>query len=179
MLAPNCQGFKLDANNKVVGVQLGITVVPGAQYEVYSVTLIDEVAAQNNTVANCTVLDRNGISTGRPVSLGWPGRGPAYPNSLLPGNPNNQHIITNGYIPPALGPLSLFIGPKEAPISDVVYGLGLPLNRHVCYTVIFREKGAVTVPPAGDTDLTAVLNRLQALEQWRSQLGQYLKGVPQ
>lgn len=180
-LADNCQGFRTDSSGKVVGVQLGITKVEGALYEVYSVRLRDEYEAVGQTIAACSVLDASGINTGLQVRMAWPGRGPAFQDSGLPGNPNNVHMIANGYNPgttdnPNLGPLALHVGGFNASISDIVYGLGLPLNRHVSYDVVFRVKGVVAPPPPPDDDTAA---RVAKLEAWARATSAYWKGSPQ
>lgn len=177
MLAENCREFRMNPEGKVIGVQLGITPVPGSKYEVYRVELVDETKSNDNTVASCYVLDSNGIDTRFPATLGWPGQGPTFSNSLLPGNPNNQHVISNGYVPPKVGPLSIFVGPKEAPTSDIVYGFGLPLNRHVSYTVIFRERGSIVVPPDPTDPPTGDLtSRVIELEKWRKSVTDFFGG---
>lgn len=171
-LHENCQAFRTDSNGKVIGVQLGITTVPGAQYELYSVRLRNEIEAVGQTIAVCSVLDANGINTGIQVRMAWPGKGPAFESSALPGNPNNTHMITNGYNPPAQGPLALHVGAHNAPISDIVYGLGLPFNRHVSYDVVFRVK-SVVVEPGDDAE------RIAKLEQWARDWSRNHPGGPQ
>ena len=143
--AENCRGFTVNAEGKVTGVYLEVQPVPGARYALLRAELIDEVAAQGNIVATCAVLDANGIQTAENVYLAWP-----YPNmtdKALPGNPSNQHMITNGYTPPEVGPLALYVGDANgAPISDIIGGLGLPYNRHVCFRATWRERGAQQPP---------------------------------
>lgn len=169
-LAENCQGYRVDGNGKVIGVQLGIYAVAGSRYEVYSARLRDEYEANGNRGAYCQVLDKNGVKLGVPVRMAWPWNGgPNFVDSALPGNPNNDHPLSNGYIPPALGPLAFYIGGHNSPASDIVYGVGLPLNRHVSFDIIFRERGAVVQPPIdpptepGDpgADVLARLTRLE------------------
>ena len=159
-LDPNCQAVRTDAAGKVVGVELGITPVENSRYEVYSVRLRDEYEANGDTVAACKVLDASGIDTGIRARLAWPGEDVPFDASALPGNPNNVHIITNGYTPPALGPLAIHVGDFNAPISDIVYGFGLPWNRHVSFDVVFRERGSID-PDPGDLE-----ERVAALEDW-------------
>ncbi len=178
MLNPNCQEFKTDASGKVIGVQLGITKVEGAQYEVYSVRLRDEYEAAGQTIAVCSVLDRNGISSGHQVRLTWPGSQPPFQDSGLPGNPNNVHMIANGYIPPKLGPLAMHVGGFNAPISDIVYGLGLPFNRHVSFDIVFREKGAVTPPVEPPTDPIDWAARFAKLDAWARAVSAAWKDAP-
>ena len=149
-LALNCQEFKTDAGGKIIGVKLGITTVPNAKYEVYSVTLVDEASSQGNTVAYCSVVDKNGISTGESVRLTWPGANVPFQDSGLAGNGRNEHVISNKFTPPALGPLALHVGEFNKPTSDVVYGIGLPFGHHVSFRIIFREKGAIVTPPIDD-----------------------------
>lgn len=166
-LAPNCQEFRLDSAGKVVGVQLGIYAIPGSRYEVYNVSLRDEYNSGGRREAYCQVLDRNGVKVGAVVRLGFPWNGSgAFANNLAPGNPDNTHPVINGYIPPNIGPLAVYVGGNNAPESDIVYGLGLPLNRHVSFDIVFRERGAVVVPP-DPTEPPAnadVLRRLARLE---------------
>ncbi|HSG61597.1 MAG TPA: glycosyl hydrolase 108 family protein [Pseudomonadales bacterium] len=176
MLDANCQAFKVDQNGKVVGVELGITKIENAKYEVYRVRLRDEYEAGGQTIAACTVVDANGISTGDQVRLTWPGSQPPFENSGLPGNPNNVHIITNGYTPPKLGPLALHVGGFNAPISDIVYGIGLPFNRHVSFDVVFREKSSIIVPPPVDSDLG---ERVADLETWAREISAEYPDGPQ
>lgn len=174
-LNENCQGFKVDGNGKVVGVQLGITKVLNAKYEVYRVRLRDEYEAGGQQVAACQVVDRDGISTGEQVRLTWPGKDVPFEDSGLPGNPNNVHVISNPYSPPELGFLALHVGGFNAPISDIVYGLGLPDNRHISYDVVFKEKGSIiTPPPAGDLEA-----RVGSLESWARAMSAAHPGGPQ
>ena len=174
-LHENCQAFRTDASGKVTGVALGITKVEGALYEVYSVRLRDENEAVGQTIAACSVLDANGINTGIQVRLAWPGKGPMFQDSGLPGNPTNTHIISNGYSPPNQGPLALHVGGFNASISDIVYGLGLPLNRHVSFDVVFRVKSAVIDPPTDPVEDA----RIAKLETWARATSVYWKGAPQ
>lgn len=175
-LDTNCTEVKVDANGKVVGVKLGITLVQNAKYEVYSVRLKDEYEANGDTVANCTVLDKAGIYTGLQVRMAWHGAGPLFEDSSLPGNPHNIHVITNGYDAwQKMGPLALYVGGHNAPISDIVFGLGLPWNRHVSFVVTFREKGVIVPPPP--TDDTA--ERIAKLEAWARDWSRNHPGGPQ
>lgn len=160
-LDPNCQGFKVDAAGKVIGVQLGITPwTQNRRYEIYSARLRDEYEANGQTVANCFVLDKNGIPTGIQVIMAWPGDRPPFEGNAYPGNANNAHVIANGYAPPKMGPLCLYVGTPDNPVSDILYGLGLPNNRHVSYDVYFREIG--DTPP--DPDPGDLVARIEVLE---------------
>ena len=144
--ADNCKAYREDATGKVVGVELGIASVANSRYAVYSVRLRDEYQAQGNTVARCQVLDKNGVNTGIAVRMAWPGQGPTFQASALPGNPSNEHFVPNKYWPPDKGPLAFFVGGHNAPISDIVYGVGLPKGHHVSFDIIFRERGSTTTP---------------------------------
>lgn len=176
-LDPNCTEVKVDANNKVVGVKLGITPIQDAKYEVYAVRLKDEYEANGETVANCSVLDKNGISTGLQVRLAWPGAGPLFENSALPGNQQNIHVITNGYDAwKSMGPLAIFVGGHNAPQSDIVFGLGLPWNRHVSFVVTFKEKGAVLPPP--EDELARLKARADKFEAWATAWSRNHPGDP-
>jgi hypothetical protein len=171
-LDANCQAFKTDASGKVIGVELGITEVPGAKYIVHSVRLRDEIEANGQTIAACHVYDTSGLPTGEQVRLTWPGRKPPFNDSGLPGNPNNVHVIANGYTPPNQGPLALHVGSFNAPISDIVYGLGLPFNRHVSFDVVFKER---SLTPPDDTDA----QRIAKLEAWARDWSRNHPGGPQ
>jgi len=162
-LDENCREFRVDGVGKVIGVKLGITPVAGSEYEVYSVRLDDEYEAQGQTIARCFVYDENRMITGLPVRLAWPGAGPTFSASGLPGNPNNVHMIVNKYWPPDSGPLAVYVGREHnKPMSDIVYGLGLPMGRHVRYTVNFRKRGAVPIDPIdpGSAELQRQINAL-------------------
>lgn len=171
MLAENCQGFRVDAAGKVVGVQLGILPVAGSRYGVYSVRLRDEYNAGGRREAYCQVLDKNGIRVGAVVRLGYPWNGgPTFENNLAPGNPDNTHPVVNPYTPPNLGPLAVYVGAANVPESDIVFGLGLPGNRHVSFDIIFRERGTVAPPidppvEPGDPTMADVLRRLARIER--------------
>jgi len=179
-LAPNCQAFSLSPDGKVTGIELGITKVEGALYEVYSVRLRDEVAAVGQTIAACSVVDHNGINTGLQVRLAWPGKGPIFDDSGLPGNPNNTHMVANGFTPPNLGPLALYVGAFNAPISDIVYGIGLPLKHHVSFDVVFREKVTVVDPPVDPPPPTGDdAARIAKFETWAKAVSAKYPGMPQ
>lgn len=147
--AENCRAFHKDFDGKVDGVELTVVAVPGSTYALRSVALIDEAAAQGNTTAACFVLDKDGLPVGgERVWLAWPwagGNDTSFPERGLPGNSNYPatHVITNGYWPPERGPLAIYVGDAVGVVrSDVVCGLGLPLNRHVCYQMVFQERVA-------------------------------------
>ncbi len=149
--AENCKAFALNAANKVVGVELAVDVYPERKYRLRRVELVDEAAAMGNTVATCIVYDKDGYQVASPVRLAWP-----YPNltdSALAGNPNGQHMITNGYAPPNLGPLALYVANDAGePLSDIVGGLGLPYNRHVSYVAQWQERDASAPDPDPDPE---------------------------
>jgi hypothetical protein len=155
-----------DSAGRVISVELVHVPIPTARYALLRVELIEEEAAQGNTVASCVVLDANGVQTAESVYLAWPF--PDLSNRALPGNPNNQHMIMNGYAPPSIGPLALYVGDRAgAPISDVIGGLGLPGNRHVCYRATWQERTAEPEPephPSSDSfgRIAAALERLAA-----------------
>lgn len=157
--AENCRGYKLDANGKVSGVNLVYVPMPSTRYELISAQLIGEAEAAGNTVANCSVLTADGVVTAERIWLAWVF--PAFRDGwLLPGNPNGQHQISNGFDAAGgvIGPLGIYPGDaNHEPIGDIIGGLGLPNNRHVCYRLTWRERGAVVPPGGGEVDLTSVL----------------------
>ena len=152
--AENCRGLRTNQSGQITGVELQVRTNPDAPYELMRVELIDEAAAQGNTVASCTVVDVRGLPVAERVYLAWPW--PDLTEKALPGNPHNQHMIRNGYTPPAAGPLALYVGDADgAPISDMVGGLGLPWNRHVSYRVTWMARdldGGIPDDPDDDDD---------------------------
>lgn len=146
--AANCQAVAVNAAGQVTGVLLQVRPMPSARYELVRADLIDETAAAGNTVAKCVALDKNGIETGERIYLAWPWPG-MQDGKSLPGNPNGEHML-NGltYNPPDIGPGALYVGDATgAPISDIIGGLGLPWNLHICFRLTWRERGAVVVTP--------------------------------
>jgi hypothetical protein len=118
------------------------------------------------------VLDANGVQTADTVLLAWPF--PALGNVLRAGNPNGQHMITNGFNPPDLGPLALFVGAADGtPISDIVGGLGLPWNRHVCFRATWRERALKPEDPGepGEPTGDALTRIAEALERLAAHFG--------
>jgi hypothetical protein len=149
--AENCKAVTFDASGKVTGVELVFQPLPSTRYELKRVELIDEAATSGTTVANCVVLDKDGIETGERVWLAWPWPGMGDGKSL-PGNPNGQHMMSGlPYNPPDIGPGGLYVGDAAGePISDIIGGLGLPWNRHVSFRLAWKERMAIADPgPVG------------------------------
>jgi len=174
--APNCRAFHTREDGKVDGVELAVQVNTLTPFRLLRVALIDEANAMGNTVATCQVVDAQGLPLGDQVSMAWPWPEPT--EFALPGNPNGQHPITNGYNPPEMGPLALCLRDAQGNIaSDVVGGLGLPWNRHVCYLATWQQRAAVPEPvpepePEAGDDLTAAVTRIAAaLERLADHLG--------
>lgn len=154
--AANCREFALNADGKVVGVELAVLPFPPGQYELAEVCLIDEMQAAGNINAYVFVNNRaGGAVLGAKVYLAWPWSGQpgdiTFKEKALPGNTNYppNHVIINGYNPfNAKGPLAIYVGTAAGEInSDVVAGLGLPFNRHVGYQLMFRERVVAPPPP--------------------------------
>jgi hypothetical protein len=171
--AENCRGYA-EFDGKVTGCKLTFKELPASTYELARVSMVDEAAAAGQTVATVSVVDRDGLPLPVYCYLAFPWQDWEFPahfeNALLPGNPNvpYQHVITNKYNPSTdEGPLAVFVGDKQGNIlSDVICGLGLPAGRHVCYQLVFRERGAQTAggsvvsEPQGD--VAAALARVEA-----------------
>jgi hypothetical protein len=160
--AENCRAFALNAAGKVIGVALEVNVRPLTPYRLVRVELIDEIAAQGNTVATCRVLDPDGLQLGDTVYLAWPW--PDVTEFARPGNPNGQHMIASTYTPPVIGPLALCLRDAAGQIaSDVVGGLGLPHGHHVSFIATWQLRTAVLDPeptPDVSLDLTAAVMRI-------------------
>lgn len=160
----NCKAFATNAAGMVTGVYLEVASILSSRYELVRAELVDEANAGGNTVATCAVLDANGIQTAETVYLAWP-----YPSmsdgKAPPGNPNNQHMMSGlTYNPPDMGPGALYVGDNSgAPISDIIGGLGLPFNRHVCYRLTWRERSPVAPDPEPDPETDPAIADVVAL----------------
>ena len=145
----NCKAFHLNAEGKVDGIELVYTPVPSARYACVSAQLIDEAAAQGNTVVTVDIFDANGIRTAERALMEWPyGGPPAAESPVGSGNPSNQFATTSKYAPPAIGPLGFMVGDaNKQPISDHIWGYGLPGGRHISGYVAFKER-TMTEPPS-------------------------------
>ncbi len=148
--AANCRAFHVNAAGKVDGIQLVWTPVPSARYACASAQLIDEDAAQGNCVVTVEVLNQAGIKTAERALMTWPyGQTQSADAPIGPGNPNNQFTAESVYpSSKGVGPLGFFVGDaNKQPISDIIWGYGLPDNRHISGYVVFQERGAVVVTP--------------------------------
>jgi len=157
--AENCRANALDGAERVTGVELIVEKQPDTDYELVLAELIDEATAQGNTVATCVVLNAANIQTAAKVYMAypyWPLADAAQhagdselrlANKLLPGNPSGEHATGNGYYPPAVGPLAMFVGDAAGNIcSDIIGGVGLPYKRHVCFRFTWRTRAQDEVP---------------------------------
>lgn len=164
---PNARAYHA-TNGMCDGVELVYVERPSAMYALVLAELIGEAEAAGNTVATCTVLNKDGLQVGERVWLAW-----AWPElgagKLLPGNPNGQHMVVNGYDAAAgkIGPLGLYVGDGQGnQLSDLIGGVGLPNNRHVCYRFVWKERGASDPgqpPPSGGGDFAAVISALERI----------------
>jgi hypothetical protein len=136
----NAKAFHINGAGLVDGVELQYEEHPESTYQLVQARLIDEASAGGNTVAKFVVVDCFGTPISENVWLAW-----AWPTlgdgKLLPGNQNSEHMITNYYIPPSVGPLAIYVGDNAGrPISDKIGGLGLPYKRHVSFYLAFRKR---------------------------------------
>jgi hypothetical protein len=161
----NCKAYAVNAAGLVTGVELTYKENPSTKYALYRVNLVDEV--QNGiggpTVAKYSVLDKNNIPVSERVYMAYPWFN--YASYMLPGNPNNEHFVSNKYFPPELGPLAIFVGNEaKQPVSDEIGGFGLPVGHHISFNLIFKERGGTdpVTPPGGDN--TNVLAAIAALD---------------
>ena len=163
---PNTTRFAVDTHGKVVGVSLQI-IAAGTRYRVRELALIDEHMARGRTVAFVSVFSL-GVVAPVPVTLAWPFNGDTnLPEGVTHLSPT-ELVISNAYSPPNLGPLAIYLGQKGKPESPVVGGLGLPLGRHVCYSLVLEEvigepePMPPTLPPGDNLKLIAqATDRLQ------------------
>jgi hypothetical protein len=156
----NCRGYHVDAGGKVDGVWLDYSERPGSKYRLVYAALVAEAAAGGQQVAAFAVRNAAGIDIAAAVWLAW-----EWPRldagRLLPGNQQAQHIIWNAY-DAALGkrgPLALYVGDADGNVlSDVIGGVGLPNNRHVCYRFVWQERAAEPEPePSAESAIVAEL----------------------
>ena len=164
--ALNCRHFALGPDGRVVGVELRYHEQPSTRYALRSAILIGEEEAQGRHVATCWVEDASGNQVTERVGMAYPyqGQPTGMPNVAWPGGTNTQpvqHVVSNGYNPPALGPMAIAIYSQDGQIiSDVIASIGLPMGHHVSYDFVWRERsGEEDAPPAvpPDTVLTVLL----------------------
>jgi hypothetical protein len=147
--AANCKAFHMDASGRVDGIELVYQPVPSARYACIKAELIDEATAQGNTVVTVNVLDADGVLTAERAMMVWPYGGPPAADSPTgPGNTDNRFTTTSKYAPPAIGPLGFIVADaNKQPISDYIWGYGLPGGRHISGRVTFKERSGAVVPP--------------------------------
>jgi hypothetical protein len=151
--AANCRGFQVDAAGRVIGINLVHVPAPSAMYELARAELIDEIAAQGQTVVTAVVLNAEGIQVAERVMMAWP-----FPNLNAadspagPGNPQNQFAITSKFPENVIGPLAFAVYDVAGNlISDVIGGYGQVTGRgHISGRVTFRQRATVTPDPTPD-----------------------------
>ena len=152
--AANCRGFLLDNAGKVVGIQLVYVPIPSAPYELILAELIDEYAAQGNTVVTVSILNADGVQTAERAFMAWPFPSlNAAESPSGPGNTDNRFTTTSKYFPPDVGPLAFHVGDKDGnPLSDIIGGYGLPGGHHISGRVTFQERAVIDPDPDPDPD---------------------------
>lgn len=156
---PNCRAYQC-VNGRVTGVALDYLPLPATRFELKRISFLSDAESGGQTVARIRVLDKEGEDYATLVVLAYPWCGDKnMANQLPPGNSAYpvQHMITNGY--PAgrgdHGPLAIYVatpGNPREPASDVIGGLGLPDNQHVCFDLLFKERGSPNPDPQPDPD---------------------------
>jgi hypothetical protein len=174
--AANCRGFQVDGAGKVIGIHLVHVSVPSAMYELVRAELIDEYAAQGQTVVTAVVLDADGIQVAERVKMAWP-----FPqlnadgSPAGPGNPQNQFAITSKFPENTVGPLAFAVYDVAGNlIGDVVGGYGQVLGRgHIGGRVTFRKRSTPTPDPTPDPvpDTGSGARIAVALERLATHLG--------
>jgi hypothetical protein len=153
--AANCRTHHLDAAGKVDGVHLEWEPVPSSMYACISAQLVPEAAAQNNTVVIVEAFDENGVRAAERLMMEWPyGEPPDEDSPCGPGNPKNEFTIASVFpttkdgVSDRVGPLGFFVADAQGnPISDHIWGYGLPDGRHVCGYVAFKQRSSAPPPP--------------------------------
>ena len=169
-------------NDKVMGIKCGLllaedqtTLQPGdVFYRLISATFIDEIASAGRHTVTVDVIDENGRRLdGTNVFHGWPwNRWPAY-DERVQATVYGAQLAEWGIFAQydanhvTYGPYWVMVDG----VSDVFFGMGLPWNRHVSFTVVYQRMtwgsgtGGGTDPTLeaikGDTDaILATLNRV-------------------
>lgn len=188
--ASNCRAYSLDSQGKVNGVELVYEERPTSKYRLMLVQLIEEAAAANNTTATCSVLNKDNIPVADTVYLAYPywraedaeahKKDPErlLQNKLVPGNPDNRHMILSTYNHNVIGPLALYVGDSAGnPISDIIGGLGLPDNRHVCFLATWKERSetVVTGPLPEDETATDAATLADKVRWWMEEYARQLE----
>lgn len=168
--AANCRGFKVDAAGKVIGIQLVHVPVPSSVYELALAELIDEYAAQGQTVVTVVVLNADGVQVAERAKMAWP-----FPDLNAegspagPGNPQNQFAITSKFSESVVGPLAFAVYDADGNlISDVIGGYGQIIGHgHISGRVTFRQRAVVVdpepEPEPSENDLTRIADALERL----------------
>lgn len=179
--AANCRAFQYDAAGKVVGINLVHVPIPSAPYELVLAELVDEYAAQGNTVVTVAIYNADGILTAERAMMAWPFPAlDAEESPAGPGNTDNRFATTSKFPSNSIGPLAFHVGDAQGkPLSDIIGGYGLPDGHHISGRVTFRARGVINPvePPDPDeppveSDLTTAVGRCaQALERLAEHLG--------
>jgi hypothetical protein len=174
--AANCRGFQVDGSGRVVGIHLVHVAAPSAMYALYRAELIDEYAAQGNTVVTVTVLDSDGIPVAERAMMCWPFPGLDGEDSPAgAGNSKNEFAITSKFPEQAIGPLAFAVYDVDGNlISDVIGGYGQIVGRgHISGRVTFRQRGNDPTPdPEPEPEDTGSVARIAtALERLVAHLG--------
>lgn len=151
MLDVSCRGYKTDNAGLVVGVELEVIELKNALFTVGTCSLINEREAQGKITAYNNFRAGDNPNNEYKVALCYPiSRDGRFQNILLPGNSRNEHPIINSYNPTGKGFLSLCVIDKDKKVvSDILYGLGLPFNRHVGFNVVWEKKDT-PIDPSDD-----------------------------
>jgi hypothetical protein len=174
--AANCRGFQVNGEGKVIGINLVHVPVPSAMYELARAELIDEIAAQGQTVVTAVVLNADGIQVAERVMMAWP-----FPNLNAedspagPGNPQNQFAITSKFPENVVGPLAFAVYDVAGSlISDVIGGYGQVLGRgHISGRLTFKQRTNPDPDPTPDPvpDGDALTRIAVAIEALATHLG--------
>lgn len=172
-LAPNLQGYSTDTSGNVTGLLMSVTPVAGAKYKLVKAQLIPEIdpatgLKHGQVTARCSVLDKNGYPTPVQVRMAWPGVGPFFENSAMPGSSSGEHVLGYVFHPPAVGLLAFYVGEHNKPESDILTGGGLANGHHTALIVVFQEIGV------SDADA-----RVQRLDDWAKKVSLTYPGGPQ
>lgn len=108
----------------------------------------DEKQSGGNHNIYVTVVDENGApESGITVWQKWPDAAPNEAQQATLGGTTNFGIYGGAFFPDRGEHGAYWCYVEDESVSDVVRGIGLPVNRHVNYILTFQRIGVVVPPP--------------------------------
>lgn len=163
----NARSHQIDGGGKVVAVHVTVHEQPNTFWQCRLVRLIDEYAAQGQTVIR-NFFD--GAQSGNVFLLtGYQGSLTGF-NERIPDTSGKGELVMAGanaiFVPPNLGPLAVCVDDYD---SDIVASLGLANGRAISFEIhwVMRDRFSLSVVPSEDPlsqRVSALENRVTFLE---------------